>query len=192
MKGTTGWLHTLRVSGEAVITAFQKEERISGKLWKHEGRWGNLCVAKLLSLNWILKIKLYFTNLTPFKYIRSLACPPPTPYEDLVSDVLCFFYHSFLFLVLSALILCFSIHLPNLFFSLSIILTLTCSQLNSYPPNTPAPEVLLPRALHQFSSGHMGLLIHLAIHCPALFLNSAGITRFYSWYAECSGENPAF
>lgn len=90
---------------------------------------------------------------------------------------------------LCRLILCLSIHLPNLSFSLSIILTLTCSELNSCPPNTPAPEVLLPRPLPQSSSDHMGLLIHLAIHCPALFLSSVGTAYPYSWSAECSGEN---
>lgn len=58
-----------------------------------------------------------------------------------------------------ALILCLSIHLLNLFFSLPIILTLTCSKLNSCPPNTLAPEVLLPRALPQSLSDHMGLWI---------------------------------
>lgn len=62
-----------------------------------------------------------------------------------------------------ALILCLSIHLLNLFFSLPIIVTLTCPKLNSCPPSTLAPEVLLPRALPQSLTDHMGLLIHLAI-----------------------------
>lgn len=135
------------------------------------------------------KLNHILQNLSPWKYIRFLACPRPTPKTlSLISDF------SILEFPLTsvnpgAFMLGLSIHLLNLFFSLSIILTLICSEINSCSPSALAPEVLLPRALPRSSSENMGLKILFVIYCSALFPSFVGTAYSYFWSAECSGEN---